>query len=131
MKGDENIEKAKSQHKLLELDEDAMKLLPESREGIQLWKLRKEIKPEPISNESVQKKAHFHSNIRICPWHGEVTVLDRNCPAKSLISVEGLSCGHTLLINRISGGRKHGSSGMFSKNFIHRGWLFIYKWLCY
>ena len=114
MKGDENIEKAKSQHKLLELDEDAMKLLPESREGIQLWKLRKEIKPEPISNESVQKKAHFHSDIRICPWHGEVTVLDRNCPAKSLIS----------------GGRKHGSSGMFSKNFIHRGWLFIYKWLC-
>jgi len=114
-------------HTSLVLDTEAMEKLPESRKGQQLWTMRKVERPMPISNEIVMKKAHFHSPTRTCPWHGEVKVGMMSCPRKGLNSVESLSCGDTLLISRIAGGRKPGTSGMFAKDFIHRGWLFIFK----
>jgi hypothetical protein len=114
-------------HTSLVLDTEAMKKLPESRADIRLWTMRRVGKPMPVPSEIVEKKAHFHSPTRICPWHGEVDVKDRNCPHKSLTSVEGLSCGDVLMISRIAGGKKPNTMGMFPKDFFHRGWLFIFK----
>lgn len=118
---------AKSPHPDLVLDKEAMKLLPDERKGTPLWTMRKAVKPVPIFPDHVEKKAHFGTHSRTCPWHGVVEVLDRNCPAKSLTATEGLSCTCVLMVSRIAGGRKPGTSGFFAKDFLHRGWLFTFK----
>ena len=110
----------------LVLDKVATDSLPESRLGTRLWMLKKQEKPMPVASEQVLRKAHVHSLHRTCPWHGEVKVTSRTHAKKSLASVEGLSCGHSLLITRIAGSLKRGI-GRNASDWEHRGWLFTFK----
>ena len=72
--------------------------LIEDEEG--LWSLRKPEPKIPIAMEFPVKVIKFYSRIRNCPAHGEVRVIDRHFQPKQMLSIEGLSCGHTLLISR-------------------------------
>lgn len=49
----------------------------------------------------------FNSDTRWCPVHGTQEVVSRNLQARRFVSVEGLECGHTVLITRETKGKKN------------------------
>lgn len=91
------------------------------------WTFKKVEQVLPISMEVVRKKAHLCASTRTCPRHGVVDVVERVRRHKDLYSIEGLSCGHTLLVSRIAGSLKLNALGRIAKDYIHRGWLFTFK----
>lgn len=91
------------------------------------WTFKKVEQTVPISMEVVCKRAYFHSTTRTCPRHGVVDVVERVRSPKGIYSIEGLSCGHTLLVSRIAGSLKANALGRVAKDYIHRGWAFIFK----
>ena len=62
--------------------------------------------PLPPATEFGVKVVKFFAPTRTCPIHGETRVLDRNIQAAMMHTVEGLECGHTLLITRDVSGLK-------------------------
>lgn len=67
-----------------------------------LFTLKKRESVMPPAMEFGVKAVKFFSPTRVCPIHGEVRVTSRNFSHQSHC-VEGLSCGHTLLISRRRG----------------------------
>jgi hypothetical protein len=92
------------------------------------WSLVKKVSPPPTAMEFYSKVVKFHALTRVCPKHGWVSVVDRNFQPTRLLSVEGLSCGHTLLIIRLAGGLKEPCLNITKyvmdnpRNWKHAGW---------
>ena len=71
-----------------------------------LWTLPKREPPVPVALDFPVKVVKFFAPTRTCPIHGETKVVDRDFQPKYMFSVEGLECGHTLLISRVTDGLK-------------------------
>jgi hypothetical protein len=104
-------------HPSLELDEKG------------LWTFKKVVISEPKPMEVSTKIVKFHALTRTCPVHGEVDVMSRNFQAAGMHSIEGLSCGHSLLITRQVSHLKDSNpmKRHDPKNWVHRGWNLSFK----
>lgn len=103
-----------------------------------LWTIEKPFPPEVnVKKEFHTKVVKFFAPTRTCPVHGEVKVLDRNFQRSQMLSVEGLECGHTLLITRAVEGLKELKNGGYpaitqivlgnQKLWKHKCWRLTFK----
>lgn len=97
------------------------------------WAFIKKVTPLPMAMEFGVKIVKFFSPTRECPTHGHVKVVNRNFQPDRMNSVEGLSCGHTLLILRRVNGLKEAyvtlNKSMLDKpkNWKHAGWWLMFR----
>ena len=103
-------------HPCLELDENS------------LWAFK--TKPAPVFPQTQFQVpvVKFHAITRECPIHGEQVVTNRNFQPQAMNSVEGLACGHTLLIYRIAKGIRENTKFFLTDP---RAWKFHHWQLCY
>lgn len=92
-----------------------------------LWTFKQKPRTTGISPEHTAKIVKFHAMTRQCPWHGEVEVVTRNFQPERMHSIEGLSCGHTLLITRQVKGLRTPHAPDEPKNWRHHGWLLSFR----
>jgi len=93
-----------------------------------LWTFKKKSQSAPPAMEFTAKVVKFHALTRTCPTHGEVVVLTRNFQPDRMHSVEGLSCGCTLLITRQGYCLKTPHADPDNpRNWKHRTWLLSFQ----
>ena len=94
------------------------------------WTMRKVVHPIPPALDLVVKVFKLFSPTRTCPIHGEVKVLDSHFDKSVFHGVEGLSCGHTLLISRRADGMKKSRLYYLKsepRNWKFGGWTLVFK----
>jgi hypothetical protein len=102
-------------------------LVPDPKGG---WTQKKREIPVPTCLDLVQRVFKLNAKTRICPVHGKVKVLDKVFNKHNLCGTEGLSCGHTLLINRRVGFLKEvlrTPDTANPRNWTFGGWALVFK----
>jgi hypothetical protein len=101
-------------------------LVPDPNGG---WTMRKIIRPLPPALDTVERVFKIHSPTRVCPIHGEVNVLDKTFNKSLFSGTEGLSCGHTLLVYRLTRGLKKVKIYFHNdpRNCKFGGWALVFK----
>ena len=84
-------------------------------------------KAAPVSilpnGEVLTNVVKFHATTRNCVFCGETSVLNRHFVPSQMHSVEGLACGHTVLITRrVNGLKRPKLNASVPKNWKHMGW---------
>jgi hypothetical protein len=93
------------------------------------WTMKKIVHPLPPALDKVVRVFKLFSPTQTCPIHGETEVKDVSFDKKYFSGVEGLACGHTILISRVKRGLKEKVSGYLSdpKNWRFGGWQLTFK----
>lgn len=100
------------------------------------WGFKPVVKPVPVSTDLVLPIFKFFRPTRECPIHGATEVKHRFVDTKNMICVEGLACGHTILVSRVTRGlrrsylnypqgKKHFMAN--PKNWRFGGWNVVFK----
>lgn len=104
-------------------------LIPDTVNGG--WKFRPVEIPVPLALDTHCQVLKLNSPSRVCPIHGWVYVKNRSLDTKSFTSVESLSCGHVLLVSRMTKGMKKKKNPLHAhkdpRNWIFSGWNLTFK----
>ena len=100
-----------------------VKIIPLANQYTELHEGLPTFKPHPVRvtprTEYTTKFLKFGTQTRNCPIHGKSQVLDRNYNLESFTLMEGLACGHVLLISRLTKGKQFHSWRLIFKETIH------------
>jgi hypothetical protein len=94
------------------------------------WTMKKVVHPLPPALDLVVRVFKLFSPIQTCPIHGDTKVNDVSFDKTYFTGVEGLACGHTILISRVKRGRKKERKSVYlsdPKNWKFGGWQITFK----